>query len=233
MPGQGFHLGFSKLAAEKAKKEFTDEMKVGTLIVDALSHLAGARRFSHFTGGAGCVLPQFNELQNLSSIQTWDSGMEKSFIVDPKIDIMLMKTASKHLTSTDYRNGILLHLLADNVSDNMFKNEIFDFSNQENGFVSIRNTCIELDKLIFRKLINSFYPMLDQYVMQLAGIDEKYIEETKKLLHSTVSPELAKYICQYLNFDPNIVIEDNDFFTIEMIDNLLEKNLFFTAMHII
>jgi len=69
--------------------------------------------------------------------------------------------------------------------------------------------------------------------MNLAGIDEEYVEETKKLLYSTVSPELAKFICQYLNFDPNIVIEDNDFFTIEMIDNLLEKNLFFSVMHII
>ena len=233
MPGQGFHLGFSKLAAEKAKKEFTDEMKVGTLIVDALSEISGSRRFSHFTGGAGCVLPQFDDLKNLSSIQTWDSGMEKSFIIDPAIDIMLMKTTSKHLNSTDYRNGILLHLIADNVSDNMFKNEIFDFSNQENNIVSIRNTSIELDNVVFRRLIHSFYPILDQYVMKLAGIDKEYIEETKKLLYSTVSPKLAEFICQYLNFDPNIVIEDNDFFTIEMIDNLLEKNLFFSAMHII
>ena len=233
MPGQGYHLALTKLIAERAGRKFTDEMKIGTLVLDALNSTAGCRRFSHFCGGAGCVLPKLEELGSVTHLQIWDTGKEKSFLVDPEIDIMLAKYASAHIPESDYKDGLIVHLLVDKYYDELIQKKLFDFSGQENGIVSYRKTGHVMDPKLFRKELYASYPMLDQYSMRLAGITKEDIEEVKGLLKENLQTRHSEFICQYLNWDESFVWEDTEFFSKEIIDALLKDSIFSASMHIL
>ena len=152
MPGQGFHYVFSRLVAARARREVTDEMKVGTLVVDALNSAAGSRRNSHFLGGAGCVIPHYTELKQSSKIQSWDSGYKKSFIVDPRIEMRLFEASSIHILEGDYKDGLRIHLLADRAYDQLVQTKLFDVSNQQNNIIRVRKDGREMDGISFRKI---------------------------------------------------------------------------------
>lgn len=223
MPGQGYHFGFGRLVADQAGKKFSKEMRVGDLVQDALNAAAGTRRNSHFTGGAGCVLPQFNELRQSSKIQGWDSGFKKSYLVDPRIDMRLMEAASIHIPEGDYKDGIRLHLLADRAYDQLVQTKIFDVSRQKDGIIVVRATGEELDGANFRTELYASYPLLDQYVMRKAGITAEDVAEVKELLKATMTDAHAEFIGKYLNFNPDFEWRDTKFFTREMVDNLLDE----------
>ena len=223
MPGQAYHFSFSKLVAEKTGRTFTDEMKVGTLVLDALNSAAGARRASHFTGGAGCVLPYYTELRQCTKLQSWDSGFIKSYLVDPRIDMRLMEAANRHIPEGDFKNGLRLHLLSDRAYDKLVQTEIFDVSRQKENIISVRATGVEMDGVSFRKELYASYPMLDQYLMSLAGITAEDVAEAKNLLKSVLTDEQAEFICKYLNYNPDFEWKDTPFFNKEVIDTLIQK----------
>ena len=223
MPGQGYHFGFCRLVADRAEKTFTKEMRVGTLVLDALNAAAGCRRASHFTGGAGCVLPQYTELRQSAKISSWDSGYKASHLVDPRIDMRLMEAASIHIPESDYKDGIRLHLLSDRAYDQLVQTKIFDVSRQKDDIVIIRATGEQLDGTTFRTELYASYPMLDQYLMRMAGITAEDVEEAKRILRATLNEAHAEFICKYLNFNPDFEWKDTKFFTKEIIDNLVEE----------
>lgn len=223
MPGQGYHLGFGRLVADRAGKSFSKEMKVGELVQDALNQASGSRRMSHFTGGAGCVLPQYNELRQSSQIQGWDSCFKKSYIVDPRIDMRLMEASSIHIPEGEYKDGIRLHLLADRAYDQLVQTKIFDVSRQKDGIIVVRATGEELDGASFRNELYASYPLLDQYVMRKAGITAEDVENVKMLLRATMTDAHAEFICKYLNYNPDFEWKDTKFFTKEIIDKLLDE----------
>ncbi len=223
MPGQGYHFGFCRLVADRAGKTFTKEMRVGTLVLDALNAAAGSRRSSHFTGGAGSVLPQYTELRQSAKISSWDSGHKKSYLVDPRIDMRLMEAASIHVPEGDYKDGIRLHLLSDRAYDQLVQTKIFDVSRQKEGVIVVRATDEEMDGATFRSELYASYPMLDQYLMRMAGITAEDVEEAKRILRATLDEAHAEFICKYLNFNPDFEWKDTKFFTKEIIDNLVEE----------
>ena len=223
MPGQGYHFGFSKLVAEKTGRELTKEMKVGTLVVDALNSAAGARRASHFTGGAGCVLPYYTELRQCKTLQSWDSSLQKSYLVDPRIDMRIMEAANRHIPEGDFKDGLRLHLLSDRAYDKLVQTELFDVSKQKDNIISVRATGVEMDGASFRKELYASYPMLDQYLMNLAGITVEDVAEAKELLRSVLTDEHAEFICKYLNYNSEFEWKDTPFFNKEVIDTLIEK----------
>lgn len=223
MPGQGYHFGFSRLVSERAGKQFSNEMKVGTLVLDALNAATGSRRASHFAGGAGCILPYYTELRQCSQIQSWDNGYQKSYLVDPRINMKLMEVANIHIPEGDYKNGIRMHLLSDRSYDQLVQTKIFDVSNQRDNIIKVRATGAEMDGTTFRKELYASYPMLDQYLMNLAGITAEDIEEAKELLRATLSDAHAEFICKYLNFNPDYEWHDTEFFNKEVIDSLVDE----------
>jgi hypothetical protein len=223
MPGQGYHFGFARLMCEKTGRDFTNEMKVGTLLLDAMNSAAGSRRNSHFTGGAGCVLPRYTELRQCGNIQAWDSNLQKSYLVDPRIDMRLFEAANIHIMEGDYKDGIRFHLLSDRSYDQLVQTRLFDVSRQKENIIVVRSTGEELDGPSFRKELYASYPMLDQYLMELSGITADDIEEVKDLLWATLSDEHAVFICKYLNYNPEFVWKDTRFFNKEVIDNLVEE----------
>lgn len=225
MPGQGYHLGFSRLVAEKQGRKFTKEMIVGTLIVDALNSAAGNRRASHFTGGAGCVLPCYTELRQCGKIQSWDSGLQKSYLVDPEIDMNVMEAVSKHIPEGDYKDGIRLHLISDRSYDRLVQNTIFDISRQSENCIKVRTTGQEMDGGTFRKELYASYPMLDQYLMSKAGFTAEDIDDIKKLLRCVLTDAHADFISKYLNFNPDYAWKDTAFFNRSVIDELLNEAL--------
>ena len=233
MLGQGYRLALAKLIAEKAGREFSDEMKIGTLILDSLTISSGGRRFSHFCGGAGCVLPKLEELESIFPLQTWDSGIKKSFLVDPEIDIMLAKYATAHIPESDYKDGLIIHLLIDKYYDELIQKKLFNFSGQDHGIVYDRKNGYVMDNKLFKKELDDTYPMLDQYALELASISKEDIEETKKLLKRTIQPQHADFICEHLNFDEKLVWTDTIFFTKELIDAHIKDAVFSASMHII
>ena len=222
MPGQGYHYGFSRLVAERAGRKFSKEMAVGSLVVDALNAAAGSRRNSHFTGGAGCVLPYYTELRQCSSIQGWDSGFKKSYLVDPRIDMRLMEAASIHIPEGDCKDGIRLHLLADRAYDQLVQTKLFDVSHQRDNIITVRKTGQVLDGATFRKELYASYPMLDQYLMDLADVTADEIDSVKELLHSTLSDAHAEFISKYLNFNSGYEWHDTAFFNKQNINSLVE-----------
>lgn len=225
MPGQGYHYGGARLVAQKVGKEFTNDMAVGNWVLDALNTAAGSRRCTHFTGGAGCVLPQKNELRQSLKIQSWDSQYKKSYLVDPRIEMRLMEAANIHIPEGDYKDGIRLHLLFDRSYDQLVQTKIFDFSKQKDDIVIVRATGKEISGGDFRKALYGMYPMLDQYLMRKAGITAEEVEESKALLRATMAHEHAEFICGYLNYNPNFEWKDNEFFTMEMMDALIDETV--------
>lgn len=223
MPGQGYHFGFGRLVADRAGKKVSKEMIVGNLVMDAMNAAAGTRRNSHFTGGAGCVLPHYNELRQSSRIQGWDSSFKKSYMVDPRIDMRLMEAASIHIPEGAYKDGIRIHLLADRWYDQLVQTQIFDVSQQKNGIIRVRATGEDLDGDTFRRELYASYPLLDQYVMRKAGLTVEDVAEVKELLRSTLTEGHAEFICKYLNYNPEFVWQDTKFFTQEIIDTLLDE----------
>ena len=103
MARQGYHYGLAKLISARLNRTFSVEMRMGVLVVDAFNAAAGNRRNSHFTGGAGAVFPQYNELRHVSRLQSWDSEYKKSYLVDPKIDMRLFEAVNIHLAEGDLR----------------------------------------------------------------------------------------------------------------------------------
>lgn len=225
MPGQGYHYGLMRLAAKKAGKEVSREMTVGTLVMDALNTPAGSRRRSHFTGGAGCILPQYLELRNVSTIQSWDSAYRKSYLVDPEIDIALMEAVTKHIPESDYKDGIRIHLLGDRSYDKLVQHVIFDVSAQADNVISTRKNHRKMDGSTFRNEIYASYPMLDQYLMELAAVTAEEIDEVKRLLKSTLSDAQAEFIIKYLNFRPEVKWSDTEFFKKDEVDTLIDETV--------
>ena len=226
MPGQGYHYGQAKLIADREGRKFTKEMRIGVLLVDALNSASGSRRNSHFTGGAGCLFPKYSELRQTSNIQSWDSGYRKSFLVDPKINMRLFEATNIHITEGDYKDGIRIHLLGDSVYDHLIQQKIFDVSRQNEDVIVERLTGEKMDGATFRKEIYEAYPMLDQYLLNLAGVTVEEIEETKRLLFSTLNDEMATFVTKYLNFNSEYVWRDTHFFKKEDIDRLIDDTLY-------
>ena len=225
MPGQGYHGAIAKKLCTIKKKRLTNKMKAGNWGEDAHNSEAGGRRRSHFCGGAGIVLPQYNELRQRGQLQTWDSGLKKSYLVDPEIDMELFEAASRHLKEDDYKDGIRIHLLTDKVYDNFIQKELFDVSKQQDDIILFKKTGLELDGVTFRRILYDSYPMLDQYAMRIAGITEDEIAEDKNMLRATFSDSEADFIIKYLNYDPNYVWHDNQFFNKEMIEKLIDDTV--------
>jgi hypothetical protein len=225
MAGQGFHYGLAKLFASQTNKEFSDAMRVGVLMMDAMNAAAGSRRCSHFTGGAGCILPQYTELRQVGKLQSWDSGFKKSYLVDPRIDMRLFEAANIHIPEGDYKDGIRMHLLGDRVYDHLVQTVLFDVSRQSEGIIIDRATGREMDGATFRKEIYASYPLLDQYLMQMAGVTETEIEEVKVLLRSTLAEEHAAFLEKYINWNPDLEWHDTAFFKKDQIDELIREAL--------
>ena len=225
MPGQGYHDGMLTLIVQRAGKKVTREEKVGNLFPDAANAAAGSRRKSHFCGGAGAVYPRLTELRQCSTIQSWDSEMQKSFLVDPKIDMRLFEAANKHIPESDYKDGLRIHFIVDREYDKLVQGTIFDVSKQKDNIIKVRATGKEMDGTTFRKELYKSYPMLDQYVMRLAGVTADEIEDDKEMLRATMNDAHAEFICKYLNYNEEFVWEDTDFFTKEIIDQLIEDTI--------
>lgn len=212
MPGQGYHLAVYRLAMKKLGREVTEEGIVGTLLLDALNSISGSRRCSHFTGGAGCLIPSYAELSSMTKIQAWDSKYIMSYLVDPEINMALMEQANIHLPEDEYKGGIRIHLIADKEYDQYVQNQIFDFTNQSEDLVKVNRTGDVIDGNTFRSGIYAAYPMIDQFAMSAAGITPSYVENVKKILRSTLPESAADFICKYLNFNPSKHWVDTEYF---------------------
>ena len=80
-----------------------------------------------------------------------------------------------------------------------------------------------MDGDTFRRELYASYPLLDQYVMQKAGITSEDVEEVKELLRSTLIDAHAEFICKYLNFSQDFVWQDTKFFSKVIIDKVLDE----------
>ena len=225
MPGQGYHLGMTKLIADKIGMEMTEELAVGTLVMDSLNKLAGSRRKSHFCGGAGCRLPEYSELKTTEKIISWDNSYQKSFLVDPEIDMALMEEKNRHIQGEAYMNGIRLHLLADRAYDNLIQNELFDFSEQRANVVKLNRTGEAFSGEDFRKELYKAYPLLDSYLLKAANISFEDIEQTKELLDRTLSKPMSDFLKGYLNFSECKKFEDSYFFDEAIVQSLIESTI--------
>ena len=224
MPGQGYHLGVSKKICEMTGERLSEELIIGTLIVDALNAAAGSRRASHFTGGAGCIIPYYTELRQCSKIQSWDSGYRKSYLVDPKIEMKLFEASNRHLPEGAYKDGIRFHLISDRSYDQLVQTRIFDVSSQKDGIIKVRATGRELSGAEFRSELYKSYPMLDSYMLNLAGITSEDVEKAKELVRSTMNEAHAEFICKYLNY-PEVDWEDTEFFNKDVIATMVADTL--------
>lgn len=212
MAGQGYHFGLAALAAASLDRRFTSEMKVGVLLIDALNRVSGCRRRSHFTGGAGCIIPHYHELRQITTIQSWDSSFKRSYVVDPKIDMRLFEAANIHITESDYKDGIRMHLLGDRYYDYLVQQKLFDMSRQKEGVILSKITGETMDGATFRKEIYSIYPMLDQILLDMAAITHQDVEDAKELVSVVFNDEMASFVCKYLNFKEEIEWKDSKFF---------------------
>lgn len=225
MPGQGYHYGFSRLLAERTGRKCTKELAVGTLVIDSLNSVAGSRRASHFCGGAGCVLPRFTELRQITTVQSFDSHLQESYLVDPKINMRLMETVNIHIPESDYKDGIRAHLIADREYDKLVQTNLFDVSNQQKNEIKVRKTGRVIDGQQFRTELYASYPMLDQYLLIKAGVTESEIADVKKLLFATLNDTAASFVSKYLNFNLDFEWKDTEFFNKNVIDELIENAL--------
>ena len=225
MPGQGYHYGIVKRICAMTGERFNDEMIIGTLVVDALNAAAGSRRASHFTGGAGCIIPYYTELRQSTKIQSWDSGWRKSYLVDPKIEMKLFEASNRHLPEGAYKDGIRFHLISDRAYDQLVQTKIFDVSRQKDGIIKVRATGKEMSGAEFRSELYKSYPMLDAYLLKTSGVTAEDIESAKELVRSAMNEAHAEFICKYLNFNSEIEWQDTEFFTKDVIDNMVEETL--------
>lgn len=224
MAGQGYHLGMAKLIANRLNKNFSVEMRIGTLTIDSLNVPAGNRRCSHFTGGAGCIIPRYQELRGVSKLQSWDNGFEKSYLVDPDTDLELFEITNRHIPEGDYKIGLRMHLICDKAWDLLIR-QLFDFSKQASNIVICRDTGENIDGAIFRKELYSIYPMLDQYVMDRAGISAQDVQDTNQFINAVMTDEMATFLKKYLNFNPNLKWEDSKLFNKSLINTLISDIL--------
>lgn len=222
MAGQGYHFGIAALAATSLNREFTQEMKIGVLLIDALNRASGCRRRSHFTGGAGCLIPRYHDLRQITNIQSWDSKHKRSYIVDPRVDMRLFEAANIHITEGDYKDGIRMHLLGDRYYDILVQRVLFDVSKQKEGIIVSRNTHEIMDGAMFRKEIYGVYPMLDQIIFDMAGITSEDIENAKELVSAVFNDEMSSFICKYLNFREGLEWKDSKFFKREYVQTLVQ-----------
>lgn len=222
MAGQGYHFGLAALAAAGLDRRFTSEMKLGVLLVDSLNRVSGCRRRSHFTGGAGCVIPHYHDLRQINVVQSWDSSYKRSYLVDPKIDMRLFEAANIHIAESDYKDGIRMHLLGDRYYDYLVQQVLFDVSKQKEGVILSRTTGETMDGATFRKEIYNIYPMLDQLLFNMAGITAEDIKDTKELVSAVFNDEMASFVCKYLNFREEIEWKDSKFFKREDVLQLVE-----------
>ena len=239
MAGQGFHYALLKMIEKEAGFETSNEMLVGTLCMDSLNAIAGNRRRTHFTGGAGCVLPKLEELRftvgagcvlpkleelrEFSTMQSWDSGYMKTYITDPFIDLQLFESASQHLPEDAYKNGIRIHLIADATYDDFIATKVFDLSKQAQGIIVERENGTVMDGATFRKHIYRLYPMMDQYLMKKAGITAEDVENVKQVLKQYMNADAAAFIGKYLNFNEELVWNDSSIFKKADIDKMSEE----------
>lgn len=221
MAGQGYHFGLAALAAKYLDREFTQEMKVGVLLIDALNRASGCRRRSHFTGGAGCIIPHYHDLRQIADIQSWDSCYKRSYIVDPKINMRLFEAANIHITESDYKDGIRMHLLGDKYYDFFVQQVLFDVSKQKEGIILSKFTGEVIDGAAFRKEIYSIYPMLDQFLLDMAEITHQDVEDAKELVSVVFNDEMASFVSKYLNFREGLKWKDTRFFKKEHIQTLV------------
>ena len=133
----------------------------------------------------------------------------------------------------DFKDGVILHLLADKAYDELIQKKLFDLSKQEDGIIIVKSTGVEMDATHFRRELYAAYPMLDQYLMNLAGITEDDVAEAKELLRETLSSEHAEFICKYLNYNPDFEWKDTQFFNKEVINALVSDAVARAAMHLI
>lgn len=222
MAGQGFHIGLAKMITDRAGLLLSNEMLTGVLVMDALNSVAGSRRNTHFTGGAGCVLPEMESLKKLKNLQAWDSGKEKTYITDPEIDSYYFEIASQHLKEGAYKDGMRIHLISDTIYDEYIA-KIFDLSKQAEGTVTVRESGETMDGAEFRKNIYALYPMLDKYVMTKAGITARYVESVKEVLAKTMNSAQFEFVSKYLNFNEELEWEDTAIFKKEIIDQMIEE----------
>lgn len=232
MPGQGYHLGLAKMVADQQGRGFSKQMIVGVLLVDALNLKTGGRRCSHFTGGAGSVVPRYNQLRQVFTAQSWDSGFKKSYLVDPKIDVRLFEAASIHISEGDYKDGIRIHLLADKYYDRLIQQVLFNITRQKDGIVVHNATGRKMDEAQFRKEIYAVYPLLDQLAMQMAGITAEDIERIKELISSVLTDEMSEFVLKYLHFNANLEWKDTEFFQLADITELIETTVLKTVEYL-
>ena len=221
MPGQGYHDGMLIKVCERIGRNVTDELKVGDYFPDA----PGIRRYTHYCGGAGAVYPRYTELRQCENLQTWDSGLQKSHLVDPKIDMRLFEAVNKHIPEGDYKDGIRIHLIVDREYDKLVQTQLFVFSQQKDNIVVVRATGEKMDGPTFRKALYASYPMLDQYLFGLTGKRADDVEKDHLLLRATMTDKHADTIIKYLNYNPDFVWKDTEFFTKEIIDALIENTV--------
>lgn len=223
MAGQGFHLGTAELTAQELGWEFSTEMIIGVLALDACNAPAGGRRCSHFTGGAGCILPRFGELRQVTTLQHWDTNEEASFLVDPAIRMEVFEATNRHIPEGPFKNGIRLHLLADLCYDRFVQEGIFDFTEQSDNRVIVRATEEILDGATFRREIYASYPMLDQLMLEMAGINAEDMESYKDLVTSTFNDSMGQFLLKYMNFDSTRSWVDSVYFKLVDIDMLVNS----------
>ena len=223
----GYNYALAKLYARMVGWDFSPRFRLGIMAVEGLNtigvleggNLAG-RRASHFCGGAGMVYPQNDELKYVSRLQAWDSRREEDgTVIGPESDMELFEAASKHLDETEYKAGIRHHLLADNEL-RKFLMERFDFSDQAHTIVHI-DSGIRLSTQKFKAELDGFYRMLDQYSLNVAGVDKDELEKFKEILYAACPYGIARLLDTYLQFDDGLVWKDSTFFKMEDVHKLL------------
>lgn len=224
MAGQGFHIGINKkLISKLDSKLFLDKRFIaGTLVPDTLSLVVGKSAYSHYRGKIFLSYPPYEKLNNYTKkdLNPVDLEPEKSYIVDPSIQLDSFHEHNEHLSDDDpYKIGIFMHLLADFHYDRLIKT-LFDISKQSEGILFYQGK--SLTKEEFRKSIYSLYPWLDQYTYQKFDIKEEELLKIKQIVQEMFSEKAIKFLLPYINYTSNLILPNGSYFNEKMINQFYQ-----------
>ena len=225
MAGQGFHIGINKkLINNLDSKLFLDKRFIaGTLVPDTLSQVVGKRGYSHYTGNIFLSYPPYEKLNNytIEDLYPVDLEAQKSYIIDPLIQLESFKEHNQHLSDSDpYKIGIFMHLLADFYYDELINN-LFDLSTQSDGIIFYQGRVLTKEE--FRKNLYSLYPWLDQYTYQKFDVTEEELLKIKQIIYEKFSDKAIQFLIPYINYYSNLLIPNNSYFNEGMLNQLYQR----------
>lgn len=222
MPGQLYHYSMGQMALRKGAPIVNwEKFTMGNLVLDSLND-AGGRRASHFCGGAGIVIPKYEELQTCTEIQHWDSSYQKSTFVDPMIDFSVFKSVIKHLPQDDFIKGIEFHLWIDYYYDIFIQKKLFELHDDK---AILKSTGETMNPSDFRSNLYKSYPMLDMINVKELGITADEVTRISNLLKAKLIEERSTFIIKYLNYISDYKWEDTDIFKYKDMEELVQKSI--------